>query len=173
MPLSAPATGIRTSHLSRPDRLLLWAIRAWVIGVKRRLDVAAPLALAFDRVGVPEGAELVDALMSVVACGAARTLAVECVCETRVSEDESRLLAAAGLYQQGRSFEARFLLREILTPAASCDAGQLLERLGAVLTAGNLGLSTWTIDIERFVFGPAPKPAKSPPGRRSIRSASE
>jgi hypothetical protein len=162
MSLSAPASRIRTSRLSRPDRLLLWAIRAWVIGLKRRLDVAPPLAVAFDRVGVPECAELVDALMSIVACGAVRTLAVECVCEAGVSADESRLLAAAGLYQQGRSFEARFLLREILTPEASCDAGQLLERLGAVLTAGNLGLSTWTIDIEQFVFGSAPKQAKEP-----------
>jgi hypothetical protein len=30
------------------------------------------------------------------------------------------------------------------------------------LTAGNLGLSTWTIDIEQFVFGSAPKQAKEP-----------
>jgi hypothetical protein len=156
MSLSTPATGVGTGQLSRPDRLLLWAIRAWVIGLKRRLDVAPPLAVAFDRVGVPEGAEIVDALMSVVACGAVRVLAIECVCESRVSEDESRLLAAAGLYQQGRSLEARFLLREILTPAASSDAGQLLDRLASVLRAGDLALSTWTIGIERFVFGPAP-----------------
>ncbi|MGE0260130.1 MAG: hypothetical protein AB7H71_05695 [Alphaproteobacteria bacterium] len=156
MALSAPATRLRTDQLSRPDRLLLWAIRAWVIGLKRRLDVAPPLAVAFHRAGVPEGGELIDALMSVVACGAVRTLAVECVCEAGVSEDESRLLAAAALHQQGRSFEARFLLREILTPAASSDAGQLLERLGAVLRTGDLALSTWTIGIERFVFGPAP-----------------
>ena len=165
MSLSAPATRIRTSQLSRPDRLLLWAIRAWVIGLKRRLDVAPPLAVAFGRVGVPEAAEIVDALMSVVACGAVRTLAVECVCETGVSEDESRLLAAAGLYQQAQ-------LRSAVPAARNPAPRQRRRRAAAGAARGCIvqrksALSTWTLDIERFVFGPAPRPAEGPPGRPS------
>jgi len=162
MSLPTPGTRIRATSLSRSDRLVLWAIRAWVIGLKRRLDVVPPLRAVFAKSGIVEAAELLDALMCVVACGAVRTLAVECVCDPVISEDESRLLAAAALHQSGQSFEARFILREILTPAASCDAGEMLERLGAALTAGNHKLSRWTIDLERFVFGLAPETAEKP-----------
>jgi len=58
--------------------------------------------------------------------------------------------------------EARFLLREMLTPAASRDAGEILERLAAVLTAGNCRLSCWPIDAARFVFAPAPEGTPQP-----------
>ena len=160
---SMPGTPVRTSSLSRTDRLVLWSIRAWVIGLKRRLDVVPPLREAFDRFGIADAAELVDGLMSVIACGAVRTLNVECVCSAAVSDDEGRLLAAAALHQGGRSFEARFLLRELLTPAASCDAGDILERLGAVLTAGDHRLSGWTIAGARFAFAPAPAAAARTP----------
>ena len=152
MSLPAPGTAVRTSILSRTDRLLLWSFRAWVIGLNRRLDIVPPLQEAFGQFGIAEAAELVDALMSIVACSAARTLDIECVCGPSVSEDEGRLLAAAALYQGGQSFEARFLLREMLTPAGSCDAGEILARLAAVLTTGNHKLSNWMIDGARFVF---------------------
>lgn len=155
MSLPAPGTPIRTNILSRTDGLLLWSIRAWAIGLNRRLDIVAPLREAFDEFGIAAAAELVDALMCIVTCGAVRTPVIECVCDPCVSEDEGRLLAAAALHQAGHSFEARFLLREVLTPAASCDAGEILARLGAVLTAGNHRLSSWRIDAARFAFVPA------------------
>jgi hypothetical protein len=155
MSLPAPGTAIRTNILSRTDRLLLWSIRAWVIGLNRRLDIVPPLREAFDQFGIAEAAELVDTLMCVVTCGAVRRPVIECVCDPSVSEDEGRLLAAAALHQAGQSFEASFLLREMLTPAASSDASEILARLGVVLTAANLRLSSWTIDGARFVFVPA------------------
>jgi hypothetical protein len=155
MSFPAPGTPIRTSILSRTDRLLLWSIRAWVVGLNRRLDIVAPLREAFDQFGIAEAAELVDTLMCIVTCGAVRTPVIACVCDPSVSEDEGRLLAAAALHQAGHSFEARFLLREMLAPAASSDAGEILTRLGAVLTAGNHRLSSWAIDGARFVFVPA------------------
>ena len=155
MSLPAPGTAFRTSVLSRSDRLLLWSIRAWSAGLNRRLDIVPPLREAFDQFGIAEAAELVDTLMCVVTCGAVRRPVIECVCDPSVSEDEGRLLAAAALHQAGHSFEARFLLREMLTPAASSDVGEILARLGAVLTAANLRLSRWTIDGARFAFVPA------------------
>lgn len=152
-PLAFPSF---TAELDKPDRLLLWAMRAWVIGLKQRVDVAEPMRAAFDRFGVREAVELVDALMSIVACGATRVLEIECVCHKAVSEDEKRLLTAASLHQNGGSFEARFILRSILSATASRAAAELFDRLGGVLRAGSLHLSPWPMETERLVFGTWP-----------------
>jgi hypothetical protein len=153
---SASVSLTRTVQLGRPDRLLLWAMRAWVIGMKRRVDAAEPIRMVFERFGIHDAAELVDALMSIVACGATRVLTIECVCHEAVSEDEQRLLVAASLHQSGNSFEASFMLRAILSATASRAAAELLDRLGGALRAGSLQLSSWTIETERLIFGAQP-----------------
>jgi len=135
------------------DRLLLWAMRVWVIGLKRRLDVAEPTRAAFARFGAIEAAELVDGLMSILACGASEVLCIECVCHPEMSDDEARLLRAASLHQAKRGFEARFLLRAMLTAEASRDAGEILDRIGLVFAARGLRLSRCAADTERFAFG--------------------
>ncbi|MGD9615532.1 MAG: hypothetical protein AB7H90_09025 [Alphaproteobacteria bacterium] len=155
--LSAPRGPVLVSTLPLPDRLVIWAIRAWVIGPKRRLDTAEPMRAAFGKYGIPEAAYLIDGLMSVVACGALRPLTVECVCHDPISDDERVLLAAAALHQDGRGFEARFLLRTMLSPTASNGAGEILDRLGALLADAGLTLFRWPPRTERYVLGPAPK----------------
>lgn len=162
MSLPAPGTRVSMSHLCPADRLLLWAMRSWVIALKQRVDVAPALQAAFARFNIAECAEMFDALMSVVACGAVRTLAVECVCAGTISEDESRLLAAAALHQAGRGFEARFLLREMLNPASTCHAGDLLDRLGKALSVQRHVLSDWSMQPGRFVFASEPAPLRQP-----------
>jgi hypothetical protein len=142
------------------DRLLLWALRVWVIGLQRRLDVAEPMRAAFVRFGVADAVEPVDGLMSILACGATQTLCVECVCHPRLTDDEQRLLRAAALHQDDRGFEARFLLRAILTAEASRDAGEMLGRIGRIFAASGLRLSRCAADTERFAFD---GDAESPP----------
>ena len=155
--VSAPGRPVLVSQLPLPDRLVVWAVRAWVIGLKRRIDAAAPIQAAFGKHGIPEAACLIDALMSVVACGALRPLVVECVCHETISEDERVLLAAAALHQNGCGFEACFLLRTMLSPGASRGAGEILERLGALLADAGLTLFRWQPRTERYVLGPAPR----------------
>jgi hypothetical protein len=151
-----PASPGFTTQLGRPDRLMLWAMRVWVIGLKQRVDVAEPMRTAFDLFGIAPAAELVDALMSIVACGATRVLDIECVCHKAVSEDERRLLAAAALHQNGGSFEASFILRSMLSATASRAAAELLDRLSEALRAKSLRLSPWPMETERLVFGAWP-----------------
>jgi hypothetical protein len=143
------------AHLSVADRLVLWAMRAWVIGLKRRIDTGEPIRTAFGRYGIPEAAGLIDGLMSVLARGACRQLTVECVCHETLSDDERVLLRAAALHQAGRGLEARFLLRTIISPAASDGAAEILDRLGALLADAGLALSQWPPRTERYVLGPA------------------
>jgi hypothetical protein len=138
--------------LPYPERLLLWSLRAWVVGMRQRLDALVPIRSAFDQADAPAAAELVDALMSVIACGATRVLTVECVCHKGASEDESRLLVPATLHQAGRGREARFVLRDMLAPAASGDASELLDRIGSALATAGLRLSRIPGATQRFAF---------------------
>ena len=161
-----PGRPVLVSQLPLPDRLVLWAIRAWVIGFKRRIDSAEPIRAAFGKYGVPEASCLIEGLMSVVACGALRPLAVECVCHETVSDDERVLLAAAALHQDGRGFEACFPLRTMLSPSASRGAGEILDRLGGLLAGAGLTLFRWPPRTERYVLGPVPRDEREPPPRR-------
>jgi hypothetical protein len=154
MRFAIPGRPILASQLPLPDRLLLWTVRAWVIGLKERRDTREPIQVAFGKFNIPEAADLLDTLMSVVACGAARPLIVECVCHEVVSEDEGHLLAAAALHQDGRGLEARFMLRTMLSPKASADAGQILDRLGAIFAVAGLKLFGCPAETERYVLGP-------------------
>lgn len=120
------------------ERLLLWGARAWVAGARQRLDVAPAIATEFDTHGAGDAAPLIDALMSVVACGATRCVTIDCLCQSRISPDERRLIQAAALHQSGRGFEACFLLRELLTPPATRDAGTILERIGVRFATASL-----------------------------------
>jgi hypothetical protein len=164
--LSAPGRPVLVSRLPLPDRLVVWAVRAWVIGLKRRIDAAEPIQAAFGKYGIPEASYLIDTLMSVVACGALRPLAVECVCHDTISDDERILLAAAALHQDGSGFEARFLLGTMLSPGASRGAGEILDRLGRLLAGAGLILFRWPPQTERYVLGPAPEAQHDTPPRR-------
>lgn len=152
--VSGPGRPVSVSELKPADYLVLWAIRAWVVGIRRRIDAGEPIRAAFDKYGIAEAAYLIDGLMSVVACGASRSLAVECVCHDTVSDDERCLLAAAALHQDGYGFEARFLLRTMLLPSASNGVAEILDRLGALLADAGLKLFRWPPQTERFVLGP-------------------
>jgi hypothetical protein len=166
--LPAPEPAVLVSRLPLPERLVLWTIRVWVIGLKRRIDVTEPIRAAFGKQGVPEAACLIEGLMSVVACGACRPLTVECVCHDAISDDERRLLAAAALHQDGRGFEARFLLRTILSPGASRGAGEILDRLGRMLAGAGLRLLRPPPRTERYVLGPAEAGDMSMPLRPTL-----
>ncbi len=117
------------------ERALLWAIRAWVIGLTRRVPVEERIEAMLARLGAPEASSALFALMWVLNCGATRTLAIDCVCHPGVSGDERRLLEVLALYQQAREFEALLLLRSILTPAAAIAAGANAAQLASLLAA--------------------------------------
>jgi hypothetical protein len=163
---SASGRPVLVAQLPAPDRLVLWAIRAWVIGLKQRIDVAETIREAFGRHGVPEAAYLIEALMSVVACGASRTLTVESVCHKTLGDDERILLAAAALHQEGSGFEARFLLRTMLSARASSGAAEILDRFGVLLAGAGLKLFRWPPRTERYVLGPARRDEHEPAPRR-------
>lgn len=139
----------RLPGIPAAERLLLWGIRAWVVGVRRRIDADAAIVRTFAASGVAPAAPLIDPLMSVIACGATRRLTVDCVCHPHVSADERQLVQAAALHQAGRGFEACLLLRDALTASAARDAGAFLHGIGSRFLAARLRFVWLPVDTER------------------------
>ncbi|MEJ0070098.1 MAG: hypothetical protein WDO24_16795 [Pseudomonadota bacterium] len=48
----------------------------------------------------------------------------------------------------------------MLAPAASRDAGEILDRLGAALATAGLRLSRWPAGTQRFAYGPQAESAR-------------
>src|SRR5882724_5081769 len=79
------------------EQLLLYSMRAWVIGVCRGLAIAERLDEVFAVIGAPDAAAHLCGFMWAVGNGARRLLAVDCVCRAEVSDDERRLLDVLAL----------------------------------------------------------------------------
>src|SRR3546814_13998015 len=110
------ATGQRCADLPFPERLLLWAFRTWVVGLRRRIPVDEALHTAFGRIDAGTAVGLIDNFMAVVSHGAARVVNIDCPCRPEVSDDARRLLAALPPYQSGTRPAAPFLLPSQLPP---------------------------------------------------------
>ncbi|MEI9987086.1 MAG: hypothetical protein WDN69_30410 [Aliidongia sp.] len=157
-----PATPLPTSVAALPfaERLLLWTMRAWVMGVHRRSSTEPQIRAAFTKAGTPDSTEDLERFMTRFAAGASRQIQVDCICKQEISDDERRLLDILSFLQQDRSFEAMILLRTMMTPnaavAASWDAGRLADRLKA---AGCL------LAQRRRKPAATPSPARKRPGR--------
>jgi len=134
------------------EQLLLYLIRAWVIGFCRGLPIAERLDEVFAMIGAPEAAAHLYGFMWAVGHGARRLLAVDCVCRPEVSEDERRLLDVLALAQAGRSLEAVLLLRSLITPPAALAAGDSASRLGQALAAAGRTLSPRTLQTTRYAL---------------------
>lgn len=149
--LGEPAT---LSGLKRPERILLWGVRAWVIGFMRSIPIEAPMEQVFSEAGAADAPPVLDALMSIVALAANRSLAIDCVCHKSVSEDEKQLLDAIALLQANRTLEAMMVLRTILPGPAASDAGVMGQRLAEILSEAGLTLRPPAEPVSRFCLTP-------------------
>lgn len=139
--------------LRQPERLILWAMRVWVVGARERICVDAVLRGSFTRAGAPGALAVLDNMMAQIAGGAARKVDISCVCHEQVSGDERRLLDAIALFQAGDTLETPLLLRSFLTPAAAASTAGLIERLAAILSGARLRLRAGSSGTRRHVLG--------------------
>ena len=146
--------------LPTTERIVLWALRAWVVGQRKRMAVDALIAERLEWIGAENLAPLFDAFIGMVALGAVRPLAIHCVCHRGLSEDERALLDALALAQSGRSFETVLLLRCFLAPTSATDAvrfacriGEGLSQAGRVFDLRVLGSTQYALAAEDHRFG--------------------
>ncbi len=127
----APASPLEALALS--ERFVLWNYRAWACCCRARRLPAEPVVTAFANIGAPAAAVAIDDAMTRLVLAARRPLAVHCPPVPDLSEDESRLVAAAGAAQRHDRDELARLFSEILPAPASALVGRSLMELGAAL----------------------------------------
>ncbi len=121
------------------ERLLLGAVRWWVVTFQRRESPLPQLCADMADAGVHDAAFSVDTLMAVVACTARRTVDIHRPQCAALSEDEQRLLHAASLAQAGDSELAEQALRSALLTAQGAEfALGTLTELGDMFAMAGL-----------------------------------
>jgi hypothetical protein len=120
-PLSPGFATAGVTDFNKAETVLLGAIRTWVAAYRLGEDPVVLLFDAMDRVGAHDAAFSVDQLMAVIARSARQPIAIHCPRCPNVSDDEKRLLHAAGLVQLGHSSLAERTLRTALLSAAGAE----------------------------------------------------
>ena len=138
--------------LGRLESILLWTMRAWVVGIVERIPVEEQICDAFRQIGAPGGTAQLYEFMWLLSQGAHRTINVDCVCRPQVTEDERRLLDIVALSQRGRSFEALMLLRAMLTPPVAAAAAESAGRFAETLKTEGLMLPAPALGTERYLL---------------------
>lgn len=143
--------------LRQAEKLMVWAMRVWVVGARERISVDEILRGSFSKAGAPHALAVLDNLMAVIAGGAARKIDISCVCHEHVSADERCLLDVIALYQAGDTLETPLMLRSFLTSAAAEHTATLVARLAGELSRAGLLLQPSACTTRRYALhtGPA------------------
>ena len=85
------------------ENLLLWSIRAWVVGLRRRIPVEERIEEVFAKISAADAAGQMYGFMWILGHCASRTIEVGCVFNPQITADERCLIAILALVQHGRS----------------------------------------------------------------------
>jgi hypothetical protein len=138
--------------IEQRERVLLWTMRAWVIGITQKIPVEEQIEDAFRRIGAPDATGQLYGLMWILSQGACRMLDVDCVCAKTVSGDERTLLDILALSQQGRTFEAMILLRTMVKSTRALAVADCASSLVQALSAAGFALPVRTLETNRYAF---------------------
>ena len=139
-------------QLCRQERIALWTMRAWVIGITQKIPVEEQIQDAFQRIGAPDATGQLYAFMWILSQGASRMLDVDCVCSTRISGDERALLDILALSQHGRSFEAMILLRSMVKNTRAVATAECVDDFVRTLSAAGFRLPVRSLETSRYAF---------------------
>ena len=148
-------SGMPLDAIGQREKVLLWTMRAWVIGITQKIPVEAQIEDVFHRIGAPEAIGQLYGFMWILSLGACRTLAVDCVCAKTVSDDERALLDIIAFYQQGRTFEAMILLRTMVQSGRALAVADCAQTISATLIAAGFVLPARAMGTSRHLFAAA------------------
>jgi hypothetical protein len=140
--------------LPRLERILLWTIRAWVIGITRKIPVEDQISEAFSRLGAPDATGQLYGFMWMLANGASRTIDIDCTCSRTVSADERCLLDILTFSQHRQSFEAMLALRGMMRPSVAISASESAVAVANALTAAGQHLTQRAPGTTRYALTP-------------------
>lgn len=155
---------IRDERLSLPieQGVLLWCIRSWVMEMRRPAGAEQRIDDMLDRFGVPEASPYLKGFMFALSHGAARMIEVQCICCTRIGEDERALLDVLGLAQAVRPFEALLALRGLVTPEGARAALSSAEGVGHVLAQAGRFLPAPETEVRHYAIATLPGGSSRP-----------
>lgn len=138
--------------LSRQERILLWTMRAWVIGITQKIPVEEQIQDAFNRIGAPDATGQLYGFMWILSQGASRMLNVDCVCQSHISRDERILLDIMALSQHKRTFEAMLLLRSLVRRGSAVAAAESALKVTRSLSAAGFTLPVRSMETTRYAL---------------------
>jgi hypothetical protein len=125
------------NDLGFAEQVLLWAIRVWVVGYHHQRPATTVLDSAFEFLGAPNAAALLNRAMMAVGAAGRRQIDIRPPCYRELSADERRLLEILGLAQQTNADAYRFLLLSLIKPHERQPSEALLRALARdLLQAG-------------------------------------
>ena len=154
MPFPSPTQPTPAQRISPEQGAILWCMRVWVAGLHQSIGAEDRIQGMLDRLGASEAAPPLLDFMAALRAGAARTIAVDCVCQANISDDEQALLDTVALAQESRLFEALLLLRSFLHREAAPlaldsaeDIGRALARVGCFLPVPEAGVQQFAFSV--------------------------
>jgi hypothetical protein len=123
------------------EQFTLWAVRLWVQAFSDETTADEILLDAFTRAGVPHGYDRLDDLMSIISCGAARTIRINDPCTSEISADEKSILRILARIQLDDSYDPSSDLQRFLKPSGARVAGEKAKAFASALMAGQIQLS--------------------------------
>jgi hypothetical protein len=148
--------------ISQRERVMLWTMRAWVIGITQKIPVEEQIQDAFQRIGAPDATVQLYAFMWILSQGASRMLDVDCVCSTKISGDERALLDILALSQQRRTFEAMILLRSLVKSTRALAVADCASDIVRTLSAAGFVLPVRPMETARYAFADQAQPSALP-----------
>lgn len=128
---------IGVANLPVPERVMLWAIRAWSAHHCDLTAIRLSLDSTFAAEGMRAAVPSFDRMMAALFSGLRRWPDVRCVRCPRLGSDEASLLTAFGHLQRGEEGAARRSLHDwVLRPAARTACVSGAEFIGLASAAG-------------------------------------
>jgi hypothetical protein len=138
--------------ISQREKIMLWTMRAWVIGITEKIPVEDQIQDAFNRIGAPDANGQLYAFMWILSQGASRMLNVDCVCSQKISGDERALLDILALSQHGRTFEAMILLRSMVKNTRALAVADCAANIVRTLSSAGFILPVRSLETDRYAF---------------------
>jgi hypothetical protein len=140
------------TDLTQRETIMLWAMRAWVIGITEKIPVDDRIEEAFSRIGAPDAAGQLYAFMWILSQSACRMLKVDCVCSPVVSADERALLDVLALTQSDRGFESIVILRSMIRRDRAMAAAESVRQFVRALADAGFILPVRELPTTRHVL---------------------
>ncbi len=140
------------ASLSPEQAAMLWCFRSWVDGLSGPREADMRLQARLAELGVQAVAPFLGAFMASVREGAFRAIAMGCVGEPCVGDDEQALLDVIALCQEARTFEVLLRLRGMVRAEAISVALHGAEKTASALTRAGWFLPVPESGMSQFGF---------------------